>query len=59
MTLRVEIHIRLGICLVSPSDQSLRCPHKDTLGPYIPIAKFRGVSLRNVTNFHGVSWGNK
>ena len=25
-----------------------RCPHEETLGPYLPIAKFRGVSPRNL-----------
>ena len=29
--------------LISP-----RCPHEETLGPYLPIAKFRGVSPRNL-----------
>ena len=47
MTRRVKTHIRLGIRSVSPSDQSPRCPHEETLGPYLPIAKFRGVSSRN------------
>ena len=46
MTRRVKTHIRLGIRSVSPSDQSPRCPHEETLGPYLPIAKFRGVSPR-------------
>ena len=44
-------HIKLGIRSVSPSDQSPRCPHEETLGPYLPIAKFRGVSLRNLVEF--------
>ena len=48
MTRRVKTHIRLGIRSVSPSDQSPHCPHEETLGPYLPIAKFRGVSPRNV-----------
>ena len=48
MTRRMKTHIRLGIRSVSPSDQSPRCPHEETLGPYIPIAKFRIVVL---------SWG--
>ena len=48
MTRRVTAHIRLGMRSVSPSDQSPRCPHEETLGPYLLIAKFRGVSLRNV-----------
>ena len=43
-----KTHIRLGIRSVSPSDQSPRCPHEETLGPYLPIAKFRGVSPRNL-----------
>ena len=47
MTRRVKTHIRLGICSISPSDQSPRCPHGETLRTYLPIAKFRGVSLRN------------
>ena len=51
MTPRVETHIRLGIRSVSPSDQSPRCLHDETLGPYLPIAKFRGVSPRNVAEF--------
>ena len=37
----VETHIRLGICSVCVSDQSPRCPHEETFGPYLPIAKFR------------------
>ena len=44
MTRRVKTHIRLGIRSVSPSDQSLRCPHEETLDPYLPIAKLSGVS---------------
>ena len=32
--------------LISP-----RCPHKETLGPYLPIAKFCGVPPRNVAEF--------
>ena len=51
MTSRVETHIRLGIRSVSPSDQSPRCPHEGTFGPYLPIAKFRGVYLRNLAEF--------
>ena len=51
MTRRVKTHIRLGIHSVSPSDQSLHCLHKETLGPYLPIAKFRRVSPRNVGSF--------
>ena len=38
MTPRVELHIRLGIRSVSPSDQSRRRPREETLGPYRPIA---------------------
>ena len=48
MTRRVKTHTRLGIRSVSPSDQSPRYPHEESLGPYLPIAKFRGVSPRNV-----------
>ena len=67
MPRRVKTHIRLGIGSVSPSDQSPCCPHKETLGPYLPIAKFRTVSSRNLAeclremlrsfsaNFYGVS----
>ena len=44
----MKIRIRLDICSVSPSDQSPRCPHEETLGPYLTIAKFRGVSPQNV-----------
>ena len=51
MTPRLETHIRLGIRSVSPSDQSPRCPHEETLGPYLPIAKFRGVSPRHLAEF--------
>ena len=51
MTRRVKTHIRLGIRSVSPSDQCPRCPHEETLGPYVPIAKCRGVSPRNVAEF--------
>ena len=51
MTRQVKAHIRLGIHSVSPSDQSPRCPHEEILGPYLPIAKFRGISPRNVAEF--------
>ena len=51
MTRRVKTHIRLGICSISPYDQSPRCRHEEILGPYLPIAKFRGVSPRNVAVF--------
>ena len=47
----MKTHIRLGIRSVSPSDQSPRCPHEETLGPYLPIAKCCGVSPRNVAEF--------
>ena len=40
-----ETHIRLGIRSVSPSAQSPRCPHEETLGPYLPIAKFLALYL--------------
>ena len=67
MTRRVKTHIRLRIRSVFPSDQSPRCTHEKTLGPYLPIAKFRGISPRSLaeclremsrsfsTNFRGVS----
>ena len=45
MTPRVETYIRLGIHSVSPSDQRPHCQQDEILGPYLPIAKFRGVSL--------------
>ena len=45
MTRRVKTHIRLGIRSVSPSCQCPHCPHEETLGPYLPIAKFGGISL--------------
>ena len=48
MTRRVMTHIRLGIRSGSPPDQSPRCPHDETLGPYLPITKLSGVSSRNV-----------
>ena len=51
MTPRVETHIKLGIRSVSVSDRSPRCPHEEIVGPYLPIAKFRGVSPRNVAEF--------
>ena len=46
MTRKVKTHIRLDIRSGSPSDQSPRSPHEETLGPYLSIAKFRGVSRR-------------
>ena len=51
MTRRVKTHIRLGIHSVSPSDQSPRCTYEETLGPYLPVAKSRGVSPRNLAEF--------
>ena len=45
MTPRVETHIRLGTRTVSPSDQSEK--KEETLGPYLPIAKFRENPRRN------------
>ena len=48
MTRRLKTHIRLGIRSVSPSDPSPRCPHEETLGHYLPFAKFRGDSSRNL-----------
>ena len=51
MTRRVKTHIRLGIRSVSPSDECPRCPHEETLGPYVPIAKCRGVSPQIVAKF--------
>ena len=51
MTRRVKTYIRLGIHSVSPSDQSPCCTHEETLGPYLPIAKFRGVSPQNLAEF--------
>ena len=51
MTRQGKTHIRLGIHSGSPSDQSPRCLHEETLVPYLPIAKFRGVSPRNVAEF--------
>ena len=51
MTRQVKTHIRLGIFSGSPTYQSPRCPHEETLGPYLPIAKFREVSLRNLAEF--------
>ena len=46
MTRRVKTHIRLGIRSVSPSDQSPRYPLEETLGPYLPVARFRGENPR-------------
>ena len=57
MTRRVMTHIRLGIRSGSPPDQSPRCPHDETLGPYLPITKLSGVSLRNVAEcLREISW---
>ena len=59
MTRRVKIHIRLGIRSDSPSDQSPHCPHEETLGPYLHIAKFLCKMSRSVSaNFRRVSPGN-
>ena len=52
----METHIRPDIRSVFPSDQSRRCLHEESLGPYLPVAKFHGVSLRNFSaNFRRVS----
>ena len=51
MTRRVKTHIRLGIQSLSPSDQSPRCMHEETFGPYLPIAKFRGVFCKISRSF--------
>ena len=51
MTRQMKTHIRLGSPSGSSSDQSPRYPHEETLGPYLPIAKFRGVSPQNVAKF--------
>ena len=51
MTCRVKTRIRLGIHSDSPSDQSPCCPHEETLGPYLHIAKCCGVTPRNVAEF--------
>ena len=51
MTRQVKTHIRLGICSGSPSDQSPRCPHEETVGSYLLIMKFHGVSSRNFAEF--------
>ena len=58
MTPRVETHIRLGIHSVSPSDQNQSpcCPHEETEGPYLPIAKFRRVSPQNLMKFLRELW---
>ena len=50
MTCQVKTHFRLGIHSGSPSDQSPRCPHEKTFGPYLSVAKFRGVSPRNLSH---------
>ena len=49
MTRWVKAHIRLGIRSVSPSDQSPL--HEGTLGPYLSIGKFRGISPRKFAEF--------
>ena len=60
MTRQVKTHIRLGIRSVSPSEQSPRCPHGETLLTYLPThrkisrsfsAKSHGVSPRNLAEF--------
>ena len=51
MTRQVKTYIGLGIRSGSPSDRSPRCPHEEILGPYLSIAKFRGVPPRNLTEF--------
>ena len=51
MTRRVKTHFSLNIRSVSPSEQSPRCPHEETLGPHLPVVKFRGVSLRIFSEF--------
>ena len=51
MTRQVKTHIRLGIRSGSPSDQSVCYPHEETIASYLPIAKFRGVSSRNLAEF--------
>ena len=43
-----EDSYQLGIRLVSPPDQNPRCPHEETLGPYLPIAKFSRMSPWNL-----------
>ena len=53
MSRRVKTYFRLGIRSVSPSDQSPRCPHGETLPTHREIlrsvsANFRGVSPRNL-----------
>ena len=55
MTRRVKTSIKLGIRSVSPSDQSPRCPHEETIGSYLPIAKVRREMSRLSANFRGVS----
>ena len=42
----LKTHIRLGIRSGSPSDQNPRCPHEETLGPYLTFAKCRGENPR-------------
>ena len=50
-------HIRLGFRSVSPSDQSPCWPHEKRLGPYLPIAKFRGLSRRTVAEcLREIAW---
>ena len=45
----MKTHIRLGIRSVSQTDQSPRCPHRESLGPYLPIAKLKAEFLREVS----------
>ena len=51
LTRKGKTHIRLGIRSGSPSDQRPRCPHEETVGPYLPIVIFRGVSPGTFTEF--------
>ena len=58
MNRRVKNQTRLGICSVSPFDQSPRCPHEEILGPYLSrnFAEFlRNLSQRFSTKFRGES----
>ena len=60
MTTQVETHIRLDSHSVSPSDQSPRCPHEESLGPYLTYLSrnftkfFREMSRSFCANFRGV-----
>ena len=42
---------RAGHSLSSQSDQNPRCPHEETLGPCLPIAKFRQEKPRRNKSF--------